>query len=465
MRRGSLVRGLRRVLPAMYFQKRGDATRRFFYPTCLFVLFSLALCGMGHALTVTLVQSADVDGAPAILDEKAIVLTFGDERVVIHDTSTPVEGERLSSEELPLSELYLIRDRRAMSLRTGYDRLYSHHGFLLGVVKDPEGLAAMPHVSMRPVTASTVVTEKPKRVGAAKDPIVTKMLKMVSATQYKKYMNSLAANLATRYACSNRQAMAMNVIKNFFSGLGLETSIMTFQNDCGYGCQELTGYNVIGIKKGTVRSDEYYLVGGHYDSINEKGNPCTNARGANDNASGAAGLMELARVFSKVKTKASVIFVAFSGEEEGFYGSKKYVQTLVKSGMNAKLKGFVILDMISYYKKNYGVIIEGTRKTTNQSAALDKLASYCEIYTGLTYEVSTDYGDSDHEPFLDKKMPGALLIEMDWDSYAYYHTGQDRMGYQKIAYGVEVVRLAAALLTEAGVSFPKFGARAISNGH
>jgi hypothetical protein len=77
---------------------------------------------------------------------------------------------------------------------------------------------------------------------------------------------------------------------------------------------------------------------------------------------------------------------------------------------------------------------------------LKRLASYGSTYTGLKIETTTNYGDSDHEPFLNNGMAGALLIETDWSNYRYYHTTKDQMTFQNIPYGLEILKVAAALL-------------------
>jgi aminopeptidase YwaD len=93
-------------------------------------------------------------------------------------------------------------------------------------------------------------------------------------------------------------------------------------------------YNVIGILPGTDRTlmNEAIVIGAHYDHLGRGGdgslaaNPGEIHHGADDNASGTAAIIELARQFAKEKTnKRTLIFIAFSGEEDGVFGSKYYV--------------------------------------------------------------------------------------------------------------------------------------------
>src|ERR1041385_626074 len=91
-------------------------------------------------------------------------------------------------------------------------------------------------------------------------------------------------------------------------------------------------FNVVGILPGTdpKLKNEAILVGWHYDQLGLGGEGSLAPRegeihhGADDNASGTAGMLELARIFSAQKTRRTMVFIAFSGEEEGLIGSNYY---------------------------------------------------------------------------------------------------------------------------------------------
>jgi hypothetical protein len=99
--------------------------------------------------------------------------------------------------------------------------------------------------------------------------------------------------------------------------------------------REVPAYNVIGILEGSdpVLKKEYIVIGAHYDHLGRGGEGSLAPRsgeihhGADDNASGTAGMIELARIFStqKPKLKRTLIFIGFGGEEEGLLGSNYYV--------------------------------------------------------------------------------------------------------------------------------------------
>jgi hypothetical protein len=108
--------------------------------------------------------------------------------------------------------------------------------------------------------------------------------------------------------------------------------------DCG-GCiriatpsQSFTGprlptatgiMDVVAIQRGTTEPDRVVVIAGHLDSRNSDIMDATgDAPGANDDASGVAAAIEAARVLSKYKFRATVVYAVLSGEEQGLYGGK-----------------------------------------------------------------------------------------------------------------------------------------------
>src|SRR5688572_24659630 len=85
-------------------------------------------------------------------------------------------------------------------------------------------------------------------------------------------------------------------------------------------------YNVVGVINGTQPGAGFIVLGAHYDSINTEFTDATGfAPGANDNATGVAALIEIARVLSQNQYRSSIIFVAFSAEEVNRRGSVAFV--------------------------------------------------------------------------------------------------------------------------------------------
>lgn len=116
---------------------------------------------------------------------------------------------------------------------------------------------------------------------------------------------------------------AAQFIEQHFKQNRLEPFYETYRDSFPHN--DLTGYNLIALKKGTdpVLQQEFIVLSAHYDHIGilkaVEGDSIAN--GANDDASGTAAVLELARYFAHHPTKRSLLFVLFSGEESGLIGS------------------------------------------------------------------------------------------------------------------------------------------------
>jgi Zn-dependent M28 family amino/carboxypeptidase len=89
------------------------------------------------------------------------------------------------------------------------------------------------------------------------------------------------------------------------------------------GETEITGVNVVGMVRGTTRPDRYIVVSGHYDHLGIRDGQIYN--GADDNASGTAGMMAIGDYFVRNAPRHSIIFVAFDAEEGGLRGARAFV--------------------------------------------------------------------------------------------------------------------------------------------
>ncbi|MCX6281037.1 MAG: M20/M25/M40 family metallo-hydrolase [Bacteroidetes bacterium] len=198
--------------------------------------------------------------------------------------------------------------------------------------------------------------------------------------------------------------------------------------------------NVVALLEGSdpVLKDEYLVIGGHYDHLGFGGPgsgsrvPDTNAihNGADDNASGTAMVMELAKALGpqKTKLKRSILFIAFSGEEMGLLGSKYFVNNPVAD--LKKIKAMFNFDMVGRFdKEKNSISISGT----GTSAEGDSILRVFE--KGLTFMVTHSpdgYGPSDHASFYSSNIPVFFFttgVHMD------YHTPADDAG--KLDYNAE----------------------------
>ena len=213
---------------------------------------------------------------------------------------------------------------------------------------------------------------------------------------------------------------------------------------------DTTGYNVVATLVGPTRPDDWYIVGGHYDSVSE--DPYAAAPGAEDNASGCAGVLEMARIFAFNRPEATVLFICYAGEEQGLYGSEFHAESLVTSGDAVKVKGMLDMDMIAY---TADAELDCLLESEPQAQLLvDAFAAAAATYTTLEIVTSMYAWGSDHVPYLDRGMPALLTIENDWDQYPDYHSTLDLPSNLGLDMGREILRMNVAARAELAGSRP-----------
>ena len=166
--------------------------------------------------------------------------------------------------------------------------------------------------------------------------------------------------------------------------------------------------NVVAVLPGRnpSRQDENIVIGAHYDHLGfghfgarDPSSAGTIHPGADDNASGTAVLLEVARRLAQlpVMPVRTVVFVAFSGEELGLYGSRRFVE---RSPWIASTKAMINLDMVGRLRGRR-LTVFGARSGENWSAMVSGSAARL----GLNVAESDDIGRSDHLSFYNKKIP------------------------------------------------------------
>jgi hypothetical protein len=195
------------------------------------------------------------------------------------------------------------------------------------------------------VSAVNLYAQKTKK--ETLNPEINKMLKEISAKNIETSIRKLVS-FGTRNTLSEQDnptrgiGAARDWIYGEFQkysaecGNCLQVEKQTFLQPKANRVPEPTNLtNVIAVLKGTTDPDRVYVVSGHYDSM------CTSptdakcdAPGANDDASGTATVMEIARVMSKRKFDATIVFMAVPGEEQGLLGATYYAQQAVEKKMN-----------------------------------------------------------------------------------------------------------------------------------
>lgn len=169
-----------------------------------------------------------------------------------------------------------------------------------------------------------------------RDVNITKMVEQISAKNIEQYIHKLVGfdtrhSLSSRTSKDNGIGAACNWVVSQFNSFAKESNgRLIVKLDSFYVeadgrriTRKVLMTNPMAILKGIDPNDNrVFIVGGHIDSRASEANDSTStAPGANDDASGVAAVLELARVMSKYEFPATIIFVAFSGEEQGLYGA------------------------------------------------------------------------------------------------------------------------------------------------
>ena len=192
----------------------------------------------------------------------------------------------------------------------------------------------------------------------------------------------------------------------------------------------LTGNNVIGLLPGRdpVLRNEAIIVGAHYDHLGLGGfgslDPDSTGKvhnGADDNASGAAMLIEIGKRLAAAPPARTVVFIAFSGEELGLLGSSYYVKKPIYP--LATTLAMINLDMVGRLRQKR-LIVYGSRTAKEFPALLDSL----NWHAGLDLKAQGDgYGPSDQSSFYAAGMP---VLHFFTDLHEDYHRTTD--DWQKI---------------------------------
>ncbi|MCU0470385.1 MAG: M28 family metallopeptidase [Arcicella sp.] len=221
--------------------------------------------------------------------------------------------------------------------------------------------------------------------------------------------------------------------------------------------------NVMATLKGTDPADDrIFLVSGHIDSrVSNVMNRTDDAPGANDDGSGTAAVIELARVMAKAKFPATIIFLVVSGEEQGLLGAEHLANQAFEEKWN--IEGILNNDIMGSNNSNETNIIDNTRVRIFSEGLpffeLDKKASSIRNFgqendgkartlARYTKEIGERYVSNlevvmvyrndrflrggDHTPFVQKGFPAVRITEMNEN---YEHQHQDLRTEKGVKYG------------------------------
>ncbi|MCX7919007.1 MAG: M28 family peptidase [bacterium] len=251
--------------------------------------------------------------------------------------------------------------------------------------------------------------------------------------------------LGSRYAANTTQWFPKTYyILTTFQSYGL-TAYYDYFTFSGY-----TDFrNVVAIQNGQDSSG-YYLICAHCDSYSNVAGSGGPAPGADDNASGTAAILEIARILSSVNTKYPIRYIAFGAEEQGMVGSNSYASTAYYAGDS--IFGVINLDMVGFNASDSTEVYCIGSTSSGDYQLVESMAK-----NNTTYHIGIDtvikmydftIWQSDHSPFWKKGYPAMLAIEHFWPTNPYYHKTSDTLATLNIPLLTKITQLSLATLAE-----------------
>jgi Peptidase family M28/PDZ domain len=247
-----------------------------------------------------------------------------------------------------------------------------------------------------------------------------------------------AKYLAQRYASLRLKAAAPSYLQHFIAR-------PPAHNGAG---PSLPTQNVFAVLPGSdpALRGQYVVIGAHFDHLGASTDGALDPdvhdavrRGADDNASGTAAVLELARLLTGSPTKRSIIFANFSGEEEGLLGSSYFVDH--SPVPLDSIDAMVNFDMVGRLK-NDKVIVYGVATATELPSMIER----ANVATNLKVAAQGDgFGPSDHSSFYAKNIP---VLHFFTDLHDDYHRASDTPEKISAAGEARVVTLAERIVRD-----------------
>lgn len=266
-------------------------------------------------------------------------------------------------------------------------------------------------------------------VVATENPTIRALMDSVS-------VDSIEATISHLCSYQNRRCDSRHIydVQNWLSAryaslAGIDTVMLHDFKMHKEGFPEETADNVLAIQWGVTKPEEYVICGAHYDSWNgDTADPDTvRAPGADDNATGVAGIWETARLLSRYKFDRTIIYANWNAEEIGLFGSEAYAKECAENRM--AIVGYFNMDMNGYLQE--GTDIHMHVVYVDQDSLLAQMFfDVCHTYfpNMPVRQNWMPHGDSDFSSFNRSGYPALHPFEDVYASSPYIHTRQDVLG-------------------------------------
>lgn len=245
----------------------------------------------------------------------------------------------------------------------------------------------------------------------------------------KKHLYTLASDeMEGRKVGTPSIEKAAQYIENEFRVLGLKTFEGAKDYRQRFEKKGLELFNVIGVLEGNTKKEEHVVVSAHYDHLGilKAVNGDTIANGADDDASGVAAVLALAKYWKeRGDNERTIVFIAFTAEEKGLWGSnyfgKKVNPDKYVAGINIEMIGKdskfgpKTAFLTGFDKSSFGTIIQNNLKDTDYKLHPDPYQKF-----GLFYR-------SDNASLAKLGIPAHTFSTCPIDTDSYYHTVDDEV--------------------------------------
>lgn len=285
---------------------------------------------------------------------------------------------------------------------------------------------------------------------SASDPIAQR-LTFVAESTYTAYLKGLEA-FGTRHAGQpNRDTVARWIAQRFMDAGVSDVALDSFS------VTGLPQWNVVASIAGSDPLAGEIVVGAHYDS---QSSILSQAPGADDNASGTAAILEMARTLlaTSYLPRRTLRFIAFGAEELGLHGSEWYASRVdSQRGLGMIMLNF---DMIGHRRQDTTDRDVHIVYYDHAIAEAGLAVSTATTYTTLTPITTTQHRPhSDSWPFATRGIRCVFYIERDFSPY--YHSPRDSSTYLDMAYATEITKAGLAMV----LATDELSATSVSSGN
>jgi len=343
-------------------------------------------------------------------------------------------GVRIEPVAFDVARPLLAFDRRPPGdARPGYPAVYDRHGFRLVALPNRSALAG-PHAAdlaplvRGPVAVRYVPPRPAPQPAAGAMGTIDSLVALISEDSLRSYTERLQA-FHRRLTGTDSSAAARDWIAARFLAFGYDSvAIDPFVGEQLWDRVPVPSYNVVACKVGALYPEQEIIIGGHFDAVPD-------CPGADDNATGTAGTMEIARVLAAGDFPMTLKFIAFDSEESWMWGSYHYADSVAAEG--AEIVLMINLDMIAHESNTAGANLYWGADQSYAALWADLAPTYGGIAASLMGGTA-----SDHLPFAENGYDVIFVQERNFSTH--YHEPSDSTTHLNFEYMTRMVKVSLA---------------------